>query len=97
VVFWSGGALDALWQLVDQLEREPSRGALSDDRATVYRRWELIDPDTGLDLGAVPAPDRFPEDEWIVPAEMSVGDRILRVVRQRPEEEGRLPDWVDET
>lgn len=97
VVFWSGGALDALWQLVDQLEREPSRGALSDDRATVYRRWELIDPDTGLDLGAVPAPERLPEDEWTVPAEMSVGDRILPVVRQRPEEEGRLPGWVDET
>jgi hypothetical protein len=43
----------------------------------------------------VPAPERCPENEWIVPTEMSVAGRILPVVRQRPEEEGRLPAWVD--
>ena len=95
VVFLDGESVDGVWALVDRLEQDPSLAAVTDGCLTVYRRWELVDPGTGLDLGVVPAPERCPENEWIVPAEMSVAGRILPVVRQRPEEEGRLPAWVD--
>ena len=95
VAFWGGGSPDGLWLLVDRLERDPSLGAATDGCATVYRRWELVDPNSGLDLGGIPAPARCPEAGWIVPAEITVENRTLRVVRQRPEEEGRLPNWVD--
>lgn len=95
VVFWDGGLADDVWTLVDRLERDPNLGAVTDGSETVYRRWELVDPNTGLDLGEVPAPERCPEDDWIVPAEMTVAGRILPVVRQRPEEEGRLPGWAN--
>jgi len=95
VAFWDGGSVDDVWTLVDRLERDPNLGAATDDNETVYRRWELVDPNTGLDLGPVPPPERCPDDDWIVPAEMSVAGRILPVVRQRPEEEGRLPGWVN--
>ena len=94
VVFWDGGSTDGVWNLVDRLERDPKLGAATDGSETVYRRWELVDPNTGLDLGEVPTPERCPEDDWIVPEEMTVAGRILPVVRQRPEEEGRLPGWV---
>jgi hypothetical protein len=95
VVFWDGGSTDGVWGLVDRLERDPNLGAATNGDETVFRRWELVDPSTGLDLGAVPAPEPCQEDDWIVPAEMSVAGRILPVVRQRPEEEGRLPGWVN--
>ncbi len=94
VFFWDGGSTDGVWRLVDQLERAPSLGATTDGRATIYRRWVLVDPDTGLESGAVQTPDVCREDDWIVPAEMVVSGRELQVVRQRPEEEGRLPKWV---
>ena len=94
VVFWDGESVNGVWALVDRLERDPGLGAVTDGCLTVYRRWELVDPGTGLDLGVVPEPERCPENEWIVPTEMSVAGRILPVVRQRPEEEGRLPAWV---
>ena len=95
VIFWNGGPTDDVWGLVDRLERDPNLGAATDGGETVYRRWELVDPDTGLDLGAVSVPERCPEDGWIVPGEMIVAGRTLPVVRQRPDEEGRLPPWVD--
>ncbi len=96
VVFADGEPGSAVWTLVERLEREPNLGAASDGDVAVYRRWELVDPDTGLDLDAAPVPKRCPEEAWIVPTEMDVAGRILPVVRQRPEEEGRLPAWVDD-
>jgi len=95
VIFWNGRPADSVWNLVDRLERDPDLGAVTDGGETVYRRWELVDSDTGLDLGGVSAPQRCPEDGWIVAGEVIVAGRALPVVRQRPEEEGRLPLWVD--
>ncbi len=95
VIFWNGRPADSVWNLVDRLERDPDLGAVTDGGETVYRRWELVDSDTGLDLGGVSALQRCPEDDWIVPGEVVVAGRALPVVRQRPEEEGRLPLWVD--
>ena len=96
VAFWRGAPADVLMSLVDNLERSPNSGATTDGSATVFRRWELVDPDTGLDLGSVPEPHRCPEPGWSVSAEMGVAGRVLPVVRQRPEEEGRMPAWVTE-
>jgi hypothetical protein len=83
-----------IWDLVDRLERDPSLGAAASGTETVYRRWELVDPNTHLELGDVPVPERCPEEEWMVSEEMPVRGRMLAVVRQRPEEEGHLPDWI---
>ncbi|MEA3510513.1 MAG: glycosyltransferase [Actinomycetota bacterium] len=94
VVLWNGGSTGDVWDLVDRLERDPNLGGATVGSETVYRRWELVDPGTGLELEVAREPDRCPEDGWIVPTEMNVAGRILPVVRQRPEEEGRLPGWV---
>lgn len=94
IAFWSGEPAEALTALVDELERSPNQGAATDGSATVYRRWELVDAGTGLSLGLVPEPERCQEAGWSVPAEMAVAGRALPVVRQRPEEEGRMPAWV---
>ncbi|MEA3502910.1 MAG: hypothetical protein U9R47_09065 [Actinomycetota bacterium] len=94
VLFWDGGSIDGVWSLVDHLERTPDLGAATNGRLTIYRRWVLVDPGAALDFGAAEVPDVCLEDDWTVPSDMVVSGRVIPVVRQRPEEEGRLPKWV---
>lgn len=94
--------LAALLALCDALEDDDESGiALSADESPVgvVRTWSLFDPagpgetvSTDL-IGTAPdhlAPGSHPSQDWMVPTH--IGE--VPVIRQRPEEAGRLPDWV---
>ncbi len=84
------------------LESMPEVGVIcssSDDPVTVVRTWSVFDPDApsaiaeGWCDASAPmrlSPGDHPDQRWMVPG--SIND--LPVLRQRPEEAGRLPDWV---
>ena len=88
-------------RLAETLETAPTKaGAVGRDGVIVWRRWALVDPNAEVAgvLGAdsIPAgtlrPDVLGDPEWMVdPAGIPDG---VRVMRQRPEEAGRLPGWV---
>ena len=95
VVFYREGATSsALDALVDRLERSPDLGAAKAGENTVYRRWALVDPGSGLVFPDDVEEPSCPQDGWMIPERMNVEGRDLAVVGQRPEEEGRLPAWV---
>ncbi|MCZ7533590.1 MAG: glycosyltransferase [Acidimicrobiia bacterium] len=91
-----------LGDMTRMLERSSNAGVVTTSSETplsVVRTWSLFDPagpaevikfdsDTGAEA-ALHAGDR-PDDRWQVPTEIGG----LPVHRQRPEEEGFLPDWI---
>jgi glycosyltransferase involved in cell wall biosynthesis/GT2 family glycosyltransferase len=93
--------VDAAVALAERLEDAPDAAFAHDPDtgAAVWRRWALLDPGSGLDGGLGPpppgdglGPGAFPDPEWTIP-EGSV-PAGARLVRQRPEEDGRFPAWV---
>jgi glycosyltransferase involved in cell wall biosynthesis/GT2 family glycosyltransferase len=87
--------------LGDRLEEAPDRAWAHDPEsgAVVWRRWALLDPGCGLDGGLGPTPPSsgfrvgaFPDAEWMVDHEVAAPG--VRIIRQRPEEPGRIPEWV---
>lgn len=99
----SGGDPATAIQLAERLEATPrvANAADTEGGVTVWRRWALIDRGTELTLS--PAEDApgsdlgfgaFPDLDWIIdPDAIPSG---FRVMRQRPEESGRIPEWVEE-
>jgi len=106
VVWWPLGA-DAdpaiLSGLSEVLEQDDTIGAVETTGAPairVVRTWSLRDPDAPSDTqstgfagssGQQLACGQFPSDDWQVPADIGGID----VHRQRPEESGIMPTWVD--
>ncbi len=92
-----------LEDMARMLERSPNAGMATTSSETplsVVRAWSLFDPagPTGIirfddDTSAKTAlrPGGRPDNRWQVPAEIGG----LPVRRQRPEEEGFVPDWID--
>ncbi|HSM01050.1 MAG TPA: glycosyltransferase [Acidimicrobiia bacterium] len=85
--------------LAERLEQTPRAACATSGRTAVWRRWALLDPEADLPgrLGdPLPGSDLhfggFPDPAWTVDREV-VPDG-MRLIRQRPEEAGRLPDWV---
>lgn len=85
----------------DRLEAAPGvAAAVTSDAIVVWRRWVLADTGaevTGILDGEEPppgalAPGAVADPDWIV--DVTQVPEGLRVMRQRPEEAGRLPDWV---
>jgi glycosyltransferase involved in cell wall biosynthesis len=107
VADWShfgSAAPGALSALAGALEAAPDALGAGPDAAAaplLWRRWPLLDPTAPhLRTHAVPgataaglpprlAPGAFPDPLWIPPP---AGDRP--VLRQAPEEEGRIPEWI---
>ena len=89
-------------RLAEMLETAPTKAGAAGPGVIVWRRWALVDPDAevvGI-LGAdtIPtgtlAPGALADPEWMIDrGEIPEG---VRVMRQRPEEAGRLPGWAVE-
>jgi glycosyltransferase involved in cell wall biosynthesis len=106
VVWWpstSNGATSVLRQLCEALEENEDAGVAEtsgDHPIRVVRTWSLHDP-AGPDesiatelLGTADrrlSPNQFPLDSWMVPVEIG----SIEVHRQRPEEAGTIPEWVN--
>jgi len=108
VVVWDDTAAvapDALEAMAAALEDDPQAATAGPGSTPVmWRRWVLVDPDapatghvavtgwhgepSALVRGVAPDP------AWGIPASLPEPD--LRVIRQRPEEAGRFPAWIDE-
>jgi glycosyltransferase involved in cell wall biosynthesis len=93
-------SLDAALAAAERLEAAPGAAAAVDGENVVWRRWALADP--GADVAGTPdgavvppgalAAGALADPDWMVdPAQVPGG---WRVMRQRPEEPGHLPDWV---
>ncbi|HHC09477.1 MAG TPA: glycosyltransferase [Actinobacteria bacterium] len=107
VVEW--GALEApgpaaLAELAAALEADPEAATAGEGAPAMWRRWVLLDPEAparrhrpvpgvrarGSRLGR----GMRPTAGWSVPP--SLPEPELRVIRQPPEVEGRLPPWIAE-
>lgn len=95
-----GGDAAVALDLARRLEATPLAAGASEAGVSVWRRWALVDP--GAEVSGVLggplsdsdlAPGAFPDPGWMVDPAVVPGG--LRVMRQRPEEEGRLPGWVE--
>jgi hypothetical protein len=90
--------LPSLMAAAHRLETAPNNaGAAVDGKVIVWRRWALLDPASGLfgilDGSSDAVPTVTPNPEWTVDASgVAPG---IRVMRQRPEEAGWLPEWVE--
>ena len=97
--------LSALRLIADALESSSAAGvAMADGIPVAWRRWLLHDPEAPLaekvvvDLRVKPGEEPrlytgiAPLSDWMVPADLP--EPGLRVIRQRPEEEGPLPTWL---
>ena len=95
----------ALRAVAEALEANPAAGSVIAQKVPVaWRRWSLHDPGAPLAESVVVDlqvdPDReprlragiAPQANWIVPDDLP--EPGLRVIRQRPEEEGPLPPWL---
>ena len=96
---------EALRLLARALEDNPDAALAEVDGLPVaWRRWALCDPDAELaqsvevdlrvktDRGASLYAGIAPDPVWMVP--QNLPEPGLRVIRQRPEEEGPLPGWL---
>jgi hypothetical protein len=104
VIDWrdvAGVEPDTLWRLSDRLESDPTLGTATgrDPSLAMVRRWSLLDPagpsgSASLDIPGAAAggltAGAFPDPAWSLPAQIDG----VPVQRQRPEEEGRMPSWV---
>ena len=106
LVWWddlTGAGSSDLGDLAWALEESPGAiAAGGNGHSILWRRWTLLDPasphagvvsvdveGTVEETGTV-ARGGFPTPGWALPAEIGG----LPVVRQAPEEEGPLPDWI---
>jgi glycosyltransferase involved in cell wall biosynthesis len=92
-----------LVELCEILEEEDAAGAAQSAESApirVVRTWSLQDPDGPSEVATSALPGtseqrlscgQFPGDSWQVPQEIGG----IAVHRQRPEEAGLIPDWVD--
>ena len=90
--------LPSLVAAARRLEAAPNlAGAAVDENVVVWRRWALLDPASGLfgilDGSPDAVPAVTPNPEWTVDG--SVVAPGITVMRQRPEEAGWLPEWVE--
>jgi hypothetical protein len=93
----------AVVELCEILEEDDAAGAVQTaehEPIRVVRTWSLRDPDgpSAVVTSSLPGTSgqrlscgQFPSDRWQVPQEIGG----IAVHRQRPEEAGQIPDWVD--
>jgi hypothetical protein len=93
----------ALMELCEILEEDDAAGAAQTAESApirVVRTWSLQDSDGPSEVATSALPGtseqrlscgQFPGDSWQVPQEIGG----IAVHRQRPEEAGLIPDWVD--
>ncbi len=76
----------ALKTALQALEDDPGLGAVECGRGLMWRRWALLDPDSGLSLPPGADTDRLAaarRTDWQIPAELV--DSGIRVMRQTPD------------
>jgi hypothetical protein len=91
-----------LGSLADALENAPGAGSASTtgtEPITMIRRWSLLDPGGPATAITIDGDGRsrgllthgaFPDPRWAIPPQIDG----LPVQRQRPEEDGRIPEWT---
>lgn len=94
-----------LGPIAEALERNAHADrAVAGEVPVAWRRWALhdvdADPTSAVEVDVEIRPDAIPllhrgvapDPNWMIPDDLP--DPGLRIIRQRPEEEGELPDWV---
>ncbi|MEX0700437.1 MAG: glycosyltransferase [Acidimicrobiia bacterium] len=103
---------EAVVKLATALEQHPEAlGAAPNgsQRPVLWRHWAVVDRgaphrsviEVDVTIPVVEAdglgPGTFPQRDWEIHAELESAGLSLPVQRQPPEEEGRLPSWVNQT